>query len=263
MRKYLSGMTCFFTLYFFLSSALSFAQKQTGSTSNAPWILAILFSLVGFIFHIVFSLLFSFWGWLIILFILVPLYKDKIGYVNRRRSFLRSQQSALMNPRDANARYQLGLIYLKGKKYKGAERYFNESVDIDNTNPEYYFVLGKTLQYRKKFQDAIEAYLQALSLDKHKGYGDIQLGLGNCYFGLKKLSDARVWFEKAIESNTSLAESYFKLALTCEKLGDRNKIKSLLQECKSVSSHSPAFLKSRNRKWGYYASIYPLVSRFY
>lgn len=178
--------------------------------------------------------------------------------VNRKQSFLRSQKSALLNPQNADARYQLGLIYLKGKNYREAERYFREAVSIEKQNSDYYYALANTLSRKKRYKEAINTYQKTLRLNPATGYGEVQLGMGNCYLKLNDLKQARYWYEQAITANSSLAESYFKLALVCDRLGEKERIESLLKECRAIAAHSPAFLKGRNRKWGFYAASYPI-----
>ncbi len=225
-----------------------------------PWFVMIFLVIFGFIFSMVFHLLFSIWGWIIIIFIIIPLVKDRIWMMNRKQSYLRSQQSALLNPQNADARYQLGLIYLKGKNYREAERYFREAISIEHSISDYHLALANTLSHRKRYREALDAYQETLRLNPMTGYGDVQLGMGNCYLKIKDLKQARYWYEQAISANSSLAESYFKLALVCDRLGEKGKKELLLKECRTITAHSPIFLRGRNRKWGFYALCYPITA---
>jgi len=245
-------------LFIFLISPV-LAQRQEESL---PWFTMLFLGIFGFIISLVFRFLFSIWGWLIILFVIVPLVKDRLWMMNRKQSFLRSQKSALLNPQNADARYQLGLIYLKGKNYREAERYFREALAIEKQNSDYHYVLANTLFRKKRYKEAIDTYQETLRLNTTTGYGEVQLGMANCYLKLNNLQQARYWYEQAITANSSLAESYFKLALVCGRLGERERKESLLKECRTIAAHSPAFLKGRNRKWGFYAAGYPITGLF-
>ena len=242
---------------------LLFSPVMAQSREEAvPWFVMIFLNIFGFIFSIIFHLLFSFWGWIVIFFIVVPLVKDRLWMMNRKKSFLHSQKSALLNPQNADARYQLGLIYLKGKNYREAERYFREAISIDPAISDYHLALGNTLARRKKYMESLDAYQETLRLNPTTGYGDVQLGMGNCYLKLNDLKQARYWYEQAITVNSSLAESYYKLAWVCDRLGEKDRKEYLLKECRTIAAHSPAFLKGRNRKWGLYATAYPLTALF-
>lgn len=262
MRKISAFCKRLLVLAIWFLPTLSFCQNALDSEQAIPWYLWIPLAIFGFLFNCIFRLLFSFWGWIIILFIILPLLKDRLWLMNRKGAFLRSQKSALINPQDADARYQLGMIYFKGRSYSRAEDYFRQAVSIDNDHSEYHFALARVLYKRKKYQDAITTFQEALKLQETAGYGDIQLGLGNCYLKLNNLQEAKNWLEKAIEKNSSLAETYYKLALVCHQLGDTENQKIMINECRRIASDSPPFLRSRNRKWGFYASIYPVSSLF-
>ncbi len=74
------------------------------------------------------------------------------GGLSARQSFKRQLEFATLNPRDADAHYQLGLVYLQRRALADAEASFRRALEIDPNEPDALFQLGRLL--RQKGQDA-------------------------------------------------------------------------------------------------------------
>jgi len=71
-----------------------------------------------------------------------------------RQNFKRQLELSTVNPRDADAHYQLGLIYMQRRAQTEAEASFRRALEIDPNEPDALFQLGRLL--RQQGQD-IEA----------------------------------------------------------------------------------------------------------
>jgi len=207
----------------------------------------------------------SFWGLLIIAYFAFPWVRDKLWGWRRSRSFQSSQHSALVNPVDADARFQLGNIYLKGRNYRKAVQYLQQCLAIFAEypsvpkDPHVYAALGHALRHLKRYDDALNIYDEGLALDPKLDYGDVHLGIANCY-RLKGLqAQTKEWFGKTLKANESLAEAAYRLAVIADREGDRKGRERYLTECLDIVHTSPNYIKKKNRSWGWRARFFTLT----
>jgi len=67
-----------------------------------------------------------------------------IGFsLRQRQGFRRSMEAATINPRDASAHYQLGLIYQYRRQYAEAISRFQRAIEIDSDETDAHFQLGR------------------------------------------------------------------------------------------------------------------------
>src|SRR5258706_1494979 len=72
-----------------------------------------------------------------------------------RQNFRRQLELATTNPRDADAHYQLGLIYQKRHQNSEAVARFQRAVEIDPEEADAHLQLGRILLEQSKFEDAV------------------------------------------------------------------------------------------------------------
>jgi tetratricopeptide (TPR) repeat protein len=239
------------------------SAASTGPHSGGPWVLVQVCcsgvcGLLSFFFG-------SFWGLLIVAYFAFPWVRDKLWGWRRSRSFLSSQHSALINPVDADARFQLGNIYLKGRNYRKAVQYLQECLAIFEQYPNVpkdshvYAALGHALRQMKRYDEALKIYQEGLTLDPKLDYGDVHLGISNCFRLKGDRAQAREWFQKTLKTNESLAEAAYRLAVLGDKGGNREEKEKYLAECLDIVHTSPSYIKKKNRSWGWRSRFFPLT----
>ena len=75
-----------------------------------------------------------------------------------RQNFKRFLHNATVNPRDADARVQLGLIYLQRQQREKALQYFTEAVEIDKNEIDGNYELGKLARKNGDLQKASKLF---------------------------------------------------------------------------------------------------------
>ncbi len=78
-----------------------------------------------------------------------------------RQNFHRMLEAAAINPHDAEARYQLGLIYQQRHQYTEAIRQYKSAVAIDPKETDAHFQLGRIALEQGRLKDAFESLQRA------------------------------------------------------------------------------------------------------
>ncbi len=94
-----------------------------------------------------------------------------IGYgLSARQRMKRNLESLTINPRDADAHCQLGLIYLQRRQYEPAAERFRKAIEIDASEPEPWYQLGRIARLEGRYDEALLNCQTAVRLDdKHSG----------------------------------------------------------------------------------------------
>ncbi|MDF1565834.1 MAG: hypothetical protein P1V51_22555 [Deltaproteobacteria bacterium] len=223
------------------------------------WIWILLWQIFGFLF-------FTLWGWLIILFVLVPALRGRLRVYGRRRAFYRARRAELANPRNASVRFLLGRLHFEGRQLRRALHFFREAVRIHSehgtpVDPKLYLLLGHTLRRLGHLPEAIAAYEAGLEEAPESGRGESETGLGIAHRklgGEEGLAQAERWFRRATEVNQSLLEPRVRLAALLQRRGEAEAAARLLQEARELEV--PDYLRRQERRWRVAVWVFPLIS---
>jgi Tfp pilus assembly protein PilF len=95
-----------------------------------------------------------------------------------RQSLKRNLEASLLNPRDADAHYQLGLIYAQRRSYEEAQSRFKTALSIDSQNAESHYELGRVFAAQNRLQEAVAEFRQAASIDDRLASHEVWRELG-------------------------------------------------------------------------------------
>ena len=110
---------------------------------------------------------------------------------------------------NAEAWYSLGIAYGKLNRYNDAIEAYRQALRI---NPEYadaWYNLGVAYGNLNRYNDAIEAYRQALRINPE--YADAWYNLGVAYGELKRYNDAIEAYRQALRINPEYADAWNNL----------------------------------------------------
>ena len=82
------------------------------------------------------------------------------GGLSARQNFKRQLELATVNPRDADAHYQLGLVYVQRRALAEAEASFRRALEIDANEPDALFQLGRLLRQQGGHEAEARVLLQ-------------------------------------------------------------------------------------------------------
>ena len=184
-----------------------------------------------------------------------------------KRRFIRSQGAKLLNPQNADARFQLANIYAEGGSWSRALDYAREAVKVAEENPlyegqvPYHFLrlLGDAHLRKDHLDDAVAAYGRALSAKSDLGHGDALFGLGKALYRKGELAKAFETLNQAIEDNGSNLEGYFRLAQAATDLGRPDHADKVKREFWRVAALLPSFAGRNRMRWRLAFLLFPIT----
>jgi tetratricopeptide (TPR) repeat protein len=232
------------------------AVKQLGylSLSQALAVCALsLFTLP--IFYILTSFLFA-----LPLFIMIPLLYFGVQYVrghvasqSNTRSFQQNLHTLTLNPQDADAHYQLGLIQLRRGNPDAAQSYFENAVKIDPNDPDYHYSLGCACEIKEEWAKAAEHYEETYRLNSEHGMGDIFREVGKAYVHTGHVAKGIEFLNFFLQKRASDPQGRYWLAIALQQTGDLEQMRVQLKIILEQARSNPRFFRKENREWIYRA----------
>jgi tetratricopeptide (TPR) repeat protein len=104
------------------------------------------------------------------------------GGLGARQRLKHSLQNATVNPRDADAHYQLGLIYAQRRQFDSAIESFRKAVEVDPNEPEAHYQLGRIAREQGRFSEALRYCRTAAHLDDKHSSSEVWREIGIASF---------------------------------------------------------------------------------
>jgi tetratricopeptide (TPR) repeat protein len=194
------------------------------------------------------------------LFILFPLIyvgfqllRGYLGSHAQERVFQQHLRSLTVNPQNADAHYQLGLIHLKRRNIDAARRYFENALKIDGTDPEYHYCLGQACELAGDWGKALEQYEATYRLNPEYGLGDVFREVGKGYLHTGNVEKGMEFLRFFLAKRDSDPEGRYWLAVALQKSGDLQQMRMQLSTILEQARSSPRFFRKENREWIYKA----------
>jgi tetratricopeptide (TPR) repeat protein len=173
-----------------------------------------------------------------------------LGEGLRARQHLRRQLDiAATNPRDADAHYQLGLIYQQRRQYEEARQRFSRAMEIDPTDADPVFQLGRIAREEECFDQAIALLSRAAALDDRCCSHEVWRDLGVAYFRSARLEEARLALARFVERRSYDPEGLYWFGKTLLALGRKNDARQQFERCREAVETMPANRRRQLAKW--------------
>lgn len=115
------------------------------------------------------------------------------------------------SPTSSKSDYEQALNDYKAKNYDKAESGFKDVITDDPKNADAHYYLGKIYVERKDYQTSLPYLQQAVKLNENP---EKLMALGDSYFELKKYDVAIVQYLKVSNYEPNNANAYYKMGLT-------------------------------------------------
>ena len=140
---------------------------------------------------------------------------------NRDYDKIIEQYASKSKDLSAKSLYYIGLAYYMKEDDGNCLKLINLSIDKDSKDPKPYYIKASTLNYMKKYEEAVVSFRLAVSLkaDNPESY----TGLGDSYYNLKKFDLALESYKKATEQKGAPDRPFSMIAQIYSELKDNDK----------------------------------------
>jgi tetratricopeptide (TPR) repeat protein len=245
-----SGLLFGFFMVFALRTALGANYMTAMIAVSIAWI----FMSAGmYVFRHVSPLLFSpfllFWA---VIYFGGFLRGEARGFGNsfrQRQNFKRFLHNATVNPKDADAHVQLALIYLQRRQETKALEHLHKAIEIDYTEIDANYELGKIARKEGKLQEAIDHFSIVVEQNDKHSLSEIWREIGATYMEAGMLNEARDALEKFVDRRSIDPEGLYYLGKVLKQQGDTDRARELFEQAIESARTSPDFRHGNVRYW--------------
>lgn len=166
-----------------------------------------------------------------------------------RQSFRRNLEAATVNPHDAEAQYQLGLIAQERRQYSEAIARFTNAVGINPGETDAHFQLGRIARRQGRLKDALTEFQMVLDQDDKHHQSEILRELGALYLEARQFGDAANELAVYVERRPYDPEGLFYYGGALEGLGRFDEAKEIYGRAVESASTAPRYIRRSVGQW--------------
>jgi len=187
---------------------------------------------------------------LILLFMLLRGYfTDIMGTHRAKAAFKQNLESATLNPADASAHYNLGLIHQSRGELDAARQRFERALQIDEGEVDASYQLGRIARQQKRYADAIHNFEHVVAQDPAHSQYEIWREVAATYIAAGQFEDARNALEQFLEHRPSDPEGLYLMGRAHAGLGHKREANNLMQACIEAVKTAPAYKYRASKRW--------------
>lgn len=171
------------------------------------------------------------------------------GGLNSRQRMRQLLETSTVNPRDADARYQLGLIYQQRRDYTKARECFEEAIAIDKQEPEPHYQLGRVLRAQGQFAEALEHLKTAAAIDNKVSQSEVLRETGAALLDLGRDTEARDILREYTNRRNFDPEGCYWYGVALARTGDAAGAREALKQAIESVRTAPTHLRRQASKW--------------
>jgi tetratricopeptide (TPR) repeat protein len=171
------------------------------------------------------------------------------------RAFQQNLHALTINPQDADAHYQLGLIHLERRNLDAARKCFEKSIEIDPRDPDYHYFLGRAFELEEAWGPALEQYEETYRLNPEYRLRDIFREVGKGYLNTGNIDKGIEFLNYFLAKRSSDPEGRYWLAIALRKSGNIEQMKFQLHTIVQQARANPRFFRKEHREWVYRARM--------
>lgn len=187
---------------------------------------------------------------LIFFFILLRGYFADVSQGQRARaSFKQNLEAATLNPADASAHYNLGLIHQQRNELDAARERFTRAIEIDADEVDSHYQLGRIAREQGRLSDAIKHFGEAVERDQTHAQHEIWREIGATYLAAGQFEDAREALERFLENRNLDPQGLYLMGRALAGLGRQREAASSMQACIEAVKTAPAYKYRTEKRW--------------
>jgi tetratricopeptide (TPR) repeat protein len=169
--------------------------------------------------------------------------------LRRRQNFQRMLQAAAVNPHDAEAQYQLGLIYQQRRQHTAAIERFKQAIAIDPKETDAHFQLGRIAREQGRLNDALSHFQAVLDLDDRHSQSEILRELGAMYLSVRQYEHARQMLVDFIDRHPYDVEGLYEYGQALEGLNRAAEAREMYERAVESDRTAPRYRRRITARW--------------
>lgn len=129
---------------------------------------------------------------------------------NKQYDKIISQYASKCTDCSAKSLYYIGLAYYMKEDDNNCLKFMDKAIDKDAKDPKPFYIKASTLNYMKKYDEAVKTFQSAITLKSDEA--EYFSGLGDSYYNLEKLDLALDAYKKATEQKDCPDRPYSYIA---------------------------------------------------
>ena len=188
-----------------------------------------------------------------LLFLLILLLRgyfvDIMGSHRAKAAFKQNLESATLNPADASAHYNLGLIHQSRGELDEAKARFDRALEIDPEEIDAAYQLGRIARQQKRYGDAIQNFEHVVTRNSAHSQHEVWREVAATYIAAGQFEDARTALDQFLEHRPSDPEGLYLMGRAHAGLGHKREATSLMQACIEAVKTAPAYKYRSSKRW--------------
>jgi len=139
-----------------------------------------------------------------------------------------------LKPKDEQAVYNLGYMYIQMQKYPEAIEAFNKALVIKPNYDLALFQIGASLYNLKKYAEALAPFKKVIEIDPNNAYAWLYLGINNML--LKKFDVALDPLKKTVELQPDNVNAWYNLGICYLNLRDSYSARDIVKKLQTLDA---------------------------
>lgn len=167
-----------------------------------------------------------------------------------RQSYRRYLEACTINPNDADAHVQLGLIHLERRQYAEAVRRFETALEIRPEELEAHFHLGRVAREQGRLEEAVKHLSFVAERDEKYSQHEVWRELGAAHLAASRHDEALQALERFVRARPYDPEGLYLLGDLFGKRGDPDRAREQFETCLESVRTMPSYRRAETRGWG-------------
>jgi len=186
---------------------------------------------------------------ILLFFLLRGYFADIMGSHRAKAAFKQNLESATLNPADASAHYNLGLIHQSRGELDEAKARFERALEIDPEEIDAAYQLGRIARQQKRYGDAIQHFEHVVTRNPAHSQYEVWREVAATYIAAGQFEDARTALDQFLEHRPSDPEGLYLMGRAHAGLGHKREATSLMQACIEAVKTAPAYKYRSSKRW--------------
>ena len=186
---------------------------------------------------------------ILVIIFLRSFWSDLLSSHGARARFKQNMEIATLNPADAAAHYNLGLIYQQRGMNEDATASFRKAIEIDPEEIDAHYQMGRIARAEGRLADAISHFDSVVRLNTAHSQSEVWREIGRAYLQAGQLDDAASALEQFLGRRSSDAEGRYHYGLVLHRLGRRQEAAAEMNGVIESVRMSPPYKYRLEKHW--------------